>query len=573
MAINPGLDASGNGNNWSVNNINYTTVGLTYDVMTDVPTLTSATAANYCVMNPLALTSTTLTNGNLTATKTATANINLVGTMAVQTGKYYWECAMTALAGTSNINIGVARAIVSNQTWALTNIVIWGDTSPNSAFRYGTNLGATSTNIVQGDLVGIALDMDNGTVALYINNTLINTITGLDTTTPHVPFWNSYGSSDVGNLNFGQRPFAYTPPTGFVALNTFNLPTPTIGATASTQANKYMDVSLYTGNGSTQSVTNSGGFQPDFVWIKSRSDTWGHALYDVIRGVDKRLTTNSTSAEATTATGLTSFNSNGFSLSTNGDVNNSADTYVAWQWDAGGTGVSNTAGSITSTVSANTSAGFSVVTYTGTRTSAGNDTIGHGLGVAPSMIISKSRSNATAWIAQHTSLGQDDFFEFNRTDAVQDSVSVGAGSLPKPTSTVFYGSWLNGLNVSGQTFVAYCFSEVAGYSKFGSYTGNGSSNGPFVYLGFRPRYVMIKSSTDVTFWYVYDSARNTYNLTTQILYPNSSNAEATGVNSILDFVSNGFKIRDSGAGEINLNGATFIYACFAENPFKYSLAR
>jgi hypothetical protein len=191
--------------------------------MTDVPTLTSATAANYCVLNPLALTSTTLSNGNLTATKTATANINCTGTIAVQVGKYYWECAVTTQGGIGNIEIGIAKATTANSAWSLSNLVIWGDANPNTAYRYGTNLGTFGASIVQGDLLGIALDMDNGTVSLYINGTLKNTISSVDTTVLHTPFWNSYANGDVGNLNFGQRPFTYTPPSGFVALNTFNL--------------------------------------------------------------------------------------------------------------------------------------------------------------------------------------------------------------------------------------------------------------------------------------------------------------------------------------------------------------
>jgi hypothetical protein len=294
-----------------------------------------------------------------------------------------------------------------------------------------------------------------------------------------------------------------------------------------------------------------------------------------VRGVTIGLVSNSTAAETTDTQGLTAFNSNGFTVGTNTTYNNLAATYVGWQWQAGqGSTSSNTNGAITSTVSVNASAGFSIATYTGNLTAAGNSSIGHGLGVAPSVVISKRRNNTSSWIFQHISLSANNYLELNATTAAQDSVSVGGGSLPKPTSSVFYGSYLSGLNVSGDTFVAYCFAPIAGYSAFGSYTGNGSTDGTFVYLGFRPKFVMIKGTSVATNWNIFDSSRNTYNLANLDLYPNVSDAETVDQYGKVDLLSNGFKLRpDSTTFGINQSGAGYIYMAFAESPFRNSLAR
>jgi hypothetical protein len=369
--------------------------------------------------------------------------------------------------------------------------------------------------------------------------------------------------------NFGQRPFTYTPPSGFVALNTFNLPTPTIGATASTQANRNFDATLYTGNGTSQSVVNAGGFQPDWVWIKMRSGAAGNELFDSARGANIVLFSNATNAESNSGT-MSAFNSNGFTAvyqASDVSTNNNGSTYVGWQWKANGAGVTNTAGSITSTVSANTSAGFSVVTYTGNGTNGA--TVGHGLGVAPKMIFIKRRDVSSSWLVYNSNIGATNFLSLNLTD------SSTASALPfnntAPTSSVFSLGTSGGTNSNTNTFVAYCFSEVAGYSKFGSYTGNGSTDGTFVYTGFRPRYVMVKlSSVAGENWYPLDSSRNTYNPESNWLTANDNFAE--GVSVFFDFVSNGFKIRVSDQ-YVNLSGATYIYMAFAESPFKYANAR
>jgi len=340
-----------------------------------------------------------------------------------------------------------------------------------------------------------------------------------------------------------------------------------------------MAATLYTGTGYGAAVpvgqtivnsVNGVGFQPDFIWIKERSGAGYHILTDSIRGVTKNLYTNVTAAEATNnGTDVTTFNSNGFSIGTDsaGDgVNRNAATVVAWNWKAGGTAVSNTAGSITSSVSANTTAGFSVVTYTGNGTAGA--TIGHGLGVAPRMIIVKRRDAVAQWNVYHASVGATGRLYLNATDATNTSTAPWNDTTP--TSTVFTVGTATDTNTSASTIVAYCFAPVAGYSAFGSYTGNGSADGPFVYLGFRPKFIMFKRTDSANVWSILDSTRDTYNVTNLSLYPNNSIAEETGKN--VDFLSNGFKQRQTDGGW-NASGGTYIYAAFAENPLKYANAR
>jgi hypothetical protein len=256
-------------------------------------------------------------------------------------------------------------------------------------------------------------------------------------------------------------------------------------------------------------------------------------------------------------------------VGTNTAINTSAATYVGWQWKAGGTAVSNTSGSITSSVSVNTTAGLSIVTYTGT---GANATVGHALTAAPSMVIVKNRSSAVAWAAWHTSIANTQYLVLNTTDAVATGATW--WNSTSPTSSVISVGTSTSTNASGNTYVAYCWAPVAGYSAFGSYTGNASADGPFVYTGFRPRWIMIKNVSIINqIWFVFDTAVNSYNLSQNFLAPNNTNVEYTGAtNNPIDILSNGFKIRYSNTGT-NDSGSTMIYAAFAENPFKYSLAR
>jgi hypothetical protein len=288
-----------------------------------------------------------------------------------------------------------------------------------------------------------------------------------------------------------------------------------------------------------------------------------HNIFDVVRGFDKQLDVNDTAAEVDRAGDAVTVNSTGFTLdATYCNINNSSTTNVAWAWKAGGSGSSNTAGSITSTVSANPSAGFSIVTYTGT---GANATVGHGLGVAPKMLIVKRRDSAGySWIIGHSSIGWNNYIVF-ATDAAGPNSAIWQDTAP--TSTVFSVGTNAAVNGLSATFVAYCFSEVEGYSKFGSYTGNSSSDGSFVYLGFRPSWLLVKRYNTTGAWFLMDAARNTYNVVDDFLYPNSSDSENSGsFGEAIDFLSNGFKCRTT-SGFLNGSGDSYIYAAFAEHPF------
>ena len=322
----------------------------------------------------------------------------------------------------------------------------------------------------------------------------------------------------------------------------------------------YFNTVLYTGNGSDNHSITGVNFQPDFVWIKPRNEARGNHLQDVIRGVNGALITNETSAEYTgLTTVIKSFDSDGFTLGTSNDVNKSSNTHVAWNWLAGGSASSNTDGSITSSVSANTTAGFSIVSYTGNST--GGATVGHGLGSVPNWIIVKDRDNTRSWTVYHQSMGNTHGIYLNATSAKDDDSVYWNDTTP--SSSVFTLGSSNETNASA-SMIAYCFAEKKGYSKFGSYTGNGNADGPFVYTGFKPAFVMNKLTSGADDWQILDNKRNPFNVTNLYLKPNSSAAVTT--NDAIDFLSNGFKLRTS-AGSWNPSGGTFIYMAFAESPF------
>jgi hypothetical protein len=332
----------------------------------------------------------------------------------------------------------------------------------------------------------------------------------------------------------------------------------------------YFGVLTYTGDGAASKTvvdTSAVTFQPDFVWIKSRSGATDHALYDAVRGTTKDLVSNSTAAETTQSTGLTSFVNGGFTIGNLAKLNTSGATYTAWCWKANGAGSSNTNGSITSTVSVNTTAGFSIVTYTGNGTAGA--TVGHGLGVAPSMVIIKNRTAAAQnWLVWHKSISQA-----IQTSSVITLNGYTGSTLLNGTGASFTYAFDSQINGSTNSMLAYCWAEIAGFSKFGSYTGNGSTDGVFVYTGFRPKYIMVKRTTGTVYaWCVWDSARETYNVENAILTANTSNAENTGT-LYVDFLSNGFKFRSYSNGSENASGEPYIYAAFAESPFKISNSR
>jgi hypothetical protein len=575
-------DKSPAGNNWTTNNFG-TQVTSNIDSMTDVPTLTSATTANYCVWSPINKSSTqNVTNGNLTASSSGGTSYGaLCATMGVSSGKWYWEMIYTRNGSTNSPVIGFG-----NDLFNYTNPpggYLGSDLNAGgiNVFNGNAAINGTSTAygsaIASNDVVMFAMDLDNRKFYVGKNGTWFNsgnpvsgtnswpysaTIVG-STFFPAVNMFN-----DSAATNFGQQPWVYTPPTGFVALNTFNLPTPTIGATASTTANKYFDATLYTGTGSSNTIVNAGSFPPALVWLKRRSAAESHGWWDTVRGGSLRLESNTTGAESSTTDRFSGITSTGFTVtSTDPQTNASGSTYVGWQWrGSDSSAVTNTAGTITSTVSANTTAGFSVVTYTGTGSNA---TVGHGLGVAPSMVIVKMRSaGGNNWQVYHSALGQNKILQLDLTTSVDTITNYWYNGT---TSTVFgvNGSY-SGINSNGATYVAYCFAPVAGYSAFGSYTGNGSSDGPFIFTGFRPAMIWTKQSNTTGPWNVLDNKRGPYNVNQPYLQQNSSNAEASV--DYVDFLSNGFKIRYNGASP-NASGDTIIYIAFAENPFKYANAR
>jgi hypothetical protein len=573
-----GKDFSGNGNYWTTNNISIT-AGVTYDSMTDVPTLTSATASNFAVLNPLDFANSNLvaSNANLTCTNNGgTGNAQIRASIALpSSGKFYWETKNTGSA--NNFSMGLTTLTASLSTEGAGDILY----NENGVINNNGTTTSGYATLALGDIVGVTVDVDANKIYWYKNNTLVNSGgTTINISAPFSPMFGFYTSGNAQSVTFGQRPFSYTPPTGFVALNTYNLPTSTI-----VKGNTVMDATIYTGDGTTpKSQTNAAGFKPDFVWIKSRSSAYSHNLFDSVRGAGaaRSLQTDNTKSESDVAVDtalygyLSSFNSNGFST-TNGSttpvwVNASGGTYVAWQWQAGqGSSSSNTNGSITSTVSVNASAGFSVVTYTGNGTSGA--TVGHGLGVTPTFIIVKTRSvGSQDWRVYTATIGNTGVLDLNTTNAAVTGQS-GFWNNTSPTSSVFSLGGAASTNGSGTTYVAYCWTPIAGFSAFGSYTGNGSADGTFVYTGFRPKWVMVKGSSFVSNWFIEDSARNGYNVNDGVaLRPNLSNAEDGTTTYNIDILSNGFKLRSS-AGDSNTSGATFIYAAFAENPTKNALAR
>ena len=545
-----GKDYSGLGNNWTPNNISVT-AGVTYDSMLDVPTQWGDGGngrGNYCTLNPLVTSGLSgggiLSNGNLRISGTVgVSNAYARGTMALS-GKFYAEFYFDVVNATASIGVDVVTATAGALSTSSTNV----------SYRSGGNRRVLGTETSYGaswvanDIIGVAVDTAANTVEFFKNGVSQGVITSSAFFAQGDCVF-AMSKDDIGSptgyANFGQRPFSYTPPTGFKALNTLNLPTPTI-----LKGNQYFDVNTWTGNASTQSIVNSGAMQPDLVWAKARSGTaggTGHIWQDAVRGLPLYLQSNTTAAEASAADHITSFNSNGFSMGAGGSINAASTTYVGWQWKEGAT------------------QGFDIVTYTGTGATLN---VSHNLGVVPSMIITKSRSATGGWPVYHVSIGATGAVQLESTGAT--STTSAYWNNTAPTSTQF--TLASGLSTNGVTYVAYLFSEVAGFSKFGSYTGNGSADGPFVFCGFRPRWIMWKKTNSATNapWVIVDTSRSPYNLAREYLLPNASDAE-TSVD-LIDVLSNGFKWRGTAPGG-NASGDTYIFAAFAETSFKFSLGR
>lgn len=539
---NLAADRSGNGNNWAANNISLT-AGATYDWMDDTPT------NNFCTLNPLSSDGSSYHNvygGNLnwqTNTSVGGSSYNVTGMTfrgAPSSGLWYYEFVVNQI---NAANTGYIYHL-------LANCYIWwmyGGTYQIVGSNGTTSIGSISS----GDVIQVAVDSTNGKM-WYGRNGTWYTVSGTPdpaagtgasstfTPTSDPTYFNIQGRTgnvvqDV-SFNFGQRPFAYTPPAGFKALCTKNLPTPSI-----LNPKKHFDVVLATGANIKSTVEALYSDQALMV-VKDRANANNWQWFNDVTGLSAILQSNTTSAETT------------YSAPTGSSV--------GYGWKAGGAPVTNNDGSIQSQVSANPQAGFSIVTYTGT---GANATVGHGLGVAPKFIVFKSRDVARNWLVETTASGSFQYAYLNLTNSALSQPHA------SPTSAVMtLVSGAPEFNQSGEKYVAYCFAEIPGYSKIGSYTGNGSADGPFVYCGFRPKFVMIKYSSGVGNWVVFDTARGTYNAIGPRLYADLSDAEYTG--DRYDILSNGFKVRTIST-ESNASGGTYIFMAFAEAPFQFANAR
>ena len=567
-----GNDANGS-NNFSVYNI------TANDQMLDSPT------NNFCTMNPLRdLATVVYSNGNCWSALPAGDNTNgATGTFAPSSGKWYWEATSThtptsfGIASSDAAQSALHYSAVGMTNYYLHTGIKWVSGSNSS---YGASGSA-------GDIIGTALDMDNRTIQFFKNGSSLGAAFTIAAGTSMAPACFGANASNVKTVrwNFGADSsfaatktaqgnsdangigdFYYAPPAGFLALCTSNLPEPTV------IPSEHFNTVLYTGTGANQSITGV-GFQPDFTWLKGRSYADFHTMYDAVRGATKSLSSNMTTAEVTRANSLTGFSSDGFTVGNDGVSNSNGNTLVAWNWKAGGTASSNTNGSITSSVSANPSAGFSIVSYTGNGTAGA--TVGHGLSQIPDMIITKARSNTGLFVTWHKDLtgafASNGAYSYLNSTGVPNATTVfydGTGI----TSSVF--KWRGGnenVNQSSRTYLSYCFHSVDSYSKVGSYVGNSSADGTFVYCGFKPAWILFKNTTATSDWSIYDATRSTINVVADKIRANTTGAEYV-TSDDFDILSNGFKQRDAGAG-LNSSSSTYIFLAFAENPFKHTNAR
>jgi hypothetical protein len=569
---------------------------------------------NFCTWNPLTIGAQgTLAEGNLKNTGFWSADLSgNASTFFPESGKWYWELRIDGASTYPYIGITSQEKVNDTVNGGTFYNIAWrvNGTGVSSGSSLGTITKENIPSFADNDIISFALDVDARKLWVAENNTYAdsgnpangsgeNASWTVDVgVSPFVMGYNGHGDDTI--TNFGQDDtfagaissagntdgngkgvFKYAPPSGFLALCTANLPEPTIGPNSATQADDYFNTVLYTGNASP--ATHTIGFRPNWVWGKKRgTNAQNHWWINDVVNINKWLSSDGDGGEGSEANGTT-FNATSFTTANNDLFVNNNSPYVVWAWKGNGTGtaVSNSDGSIASTVSANTAAGFSVIAYTGNNGSSA--TIGHGLGAVPQMIIIKSRDNSRNWTVYHEETGNTKFLTLNATNAAETASN--RFNDTSPNSTVFTIGTSDNVNAS-ENYIAWCFAEVDGYSKIGSYIGNGNNDGTFVYLGFRPAFIMIKRAVGGTgvysSWAIYDNKRKTINsdvgTDSNPLFANKNSQEGirgNGSNSIsgtrtaIDFLSNGFKLRDI-ANEIGVDGNTYIYMAFAEEPFKYA---
>ena len=597
MSYQLGLDRSGNNNNWTVNNM---TLGV--DQVVDTPT------NNFATLNPLEGEADpgVFSEGNLKLTSTNANDGGSRSSLGMNSGKWYFEFSVSAISGTIPSFIGVASEDVSLSSWNNGTFVAYESESGNKRIdTTGSSYGAV---FGVGDIVGVAVDMDALDVTFYKNNSTQGTLT--DCLTAGKTYFAYTGDSSnsrsaTSAINFGQDSsfagaktaqgnadsggvgdFYYAPPSGYKALCTKNLPSVDV------IPSENFNTVLWTGTtGYDRDITGI-GFDPSLVWIKSRTDTYEFLWFDKVRGAGERLMTHNTNAESTNASTLNAFITDGFTLGSGSGVDlsvngNTSKTYASWNWKGpSGSGSSNTDGTLTSTVSANVAAGFSIASYTGSGSAT---SFGHGLSSAPEMVVIKNRDAADNWVVFHLSLSSSSapapYILLTNAAAVTGSSrrfrygDDNDGVVPDSTK-VYIGS-NEEVNTSNEKYIAYCFHSVDGYSKFGRYDGNAGSNevdGTFVFTGFRPAFVMCKLTTSAgESWLIKDNKRSPFNPADEFIYANLSNAEATGATTTallrdIDLLSNGFKFK-GWSTELNGDGEDYIYMAFAETPLKYANAR
>ena len=598
-----GADRSGNTNHFTSDNV------ATTDQMSDSPTV------NFATLNPLQHFVTNLptqTEGNL---KTICGSVNtgskhcIAATMAMTSGKWYFEVLIGNTTNSHFSHIGVANAdndlfsqLLSttansgNVPWD--NDYGWGFDGYNGSKEHDNTQASYGSQVSLGDIIGVAVDMDNGKIWFAENNTwlasgdpaagsneaysnLAGTIVPVVSTQDHATAFvtmnfgqdstfsggdtSGAGASDGGGIG----DFYYAPPSGFLALCASNFAEPV-------KPSEYFSNVLYTGNQNANLAITGVGFQPDMVWGKNRSSESNHWLFDSIRGVTKMLAPD-LEADEEDQSGITAFGSDGFTLGNWIGSTKTNENYVAWNWKAGGSAAavgSNTDGSINTTdTSVSTTAGFSISTFTGNATSGA--TVGHGLGVVPEWVMVVCRSSAGNWNIYHannTAAPATDFLALETTGATADVANIWNDTAP--TSSVFSIGNNAAINGNGETFVAYCWHSVEGFSKFGSWIGNANDVAPFIYTGFRPAWIMWKKTSGTENWFIVDNARTPHNKANKQLWANDAIAEQTSAAgaSELHILSNGFKPTGAG-GAMNGNNATYVFFAFAEIPFKYSNAR